>query len=474
MGFALRVWLIYAYPIIYGGDTILRMARSDRMQMSYQLPLLQVVIHVLAAWSPDPLLLRYWMALVGALAGLGFYLLVTELYDRRIAFYAALIFASHPFLVALSVVPFQEVPTLAGLLFAFYFAFRDRWLVASLCLALACLTRYDAWIACPVLALDYFLRNGRTPRSAIAGATLFGWAPAAWMLYSHGLSPQGTWVLDRSITIWRFERWAYLGWITLKYTPIPVLLLTLVGVWRLWRDRDRWGNRTLCLGLFFALYLVAVLLEAHGEVRDAERFVGSREAYLLVAAVLVIASAGFAQWRRAAIPFVVLGVTLGAWGARGYLARETSQPDTQLAYRLAQMLDRTVGPGERVLILANPHPDTLMNYYFDKVRQTGGEGAVRTAEQSLAGINSWPLEVQRTMVHSRLARGQFASLDYMSRAQNAMPAAEWIAAWSDFHPLSSGQEQAYRFAFSGPDSIVKSGPLSVAIRRARIPGGIQP
>jgi len=77
-GLAVRLYLIYRYPIIFGGDTIARLAHPDHILLSHQLPLLQVAIHYLSAISSDPILVRYFMAVVGSVAGVGFYLAMAE------------------------------------------------------------------------------------------------------------------------------------------------------------------------------------------------------------------------------------------------------------------------------------------------------------------------------------------------------------------------------------------------------------
>src|ERR1051325_3229523 len=99
----------------------------------------------------DPLLVQYLMAVIGAVAGVAFYLVARDLAGEKWAAAAALLFVTHPYILAGSTVPFQEILMLAGLLFAFHFAYSERWFFASLALAVACITRYEAWAACPVL-----------------------------------------------------------------------------------------------------------------------------------------------------------------------------------------------------------------------------------------------------------------------------------------------------------------------------------
>ncbi len=95
------------------------------------------------------------MAVIGAAVGAGFYLLARDLMDENAAFWGGLLMATNPFVVGYSIVPFQESLMLAALLLAFHFYYADRPVESSLCLALACFTRFEAWAAAPVLAYAY-------------------------------------------------------------------------------------------------------------------------------------------------------------------------------------------------------------------------------------------------------------------------------------------------------------------------------
>ena len=170
-GLLVRLYLIHRYPIVYGGDAIFRLANTEHIVLLHQLPLLQGAIHYLSAISADPLLIRYFMAAAGAAAGAGFYLLMSNLVLPSVALDASLLFVANPFLLMYSVVPFQEILLVAGLLFAFHFALTERWTLASLCLGAGCLTRYEGWLACPVLGAAYLRRTG--PRRVVAQPRAF-------------------------------------------------------------------------------------------------------------------------------------------------------------------------------------------------------------------------------------------------------------------------------------------------------------
>src|SRR5262245_58641061 len=66
---------------------------------------------------------------------------------------------------------------------------RRRPILGSVFLGLACLCRYEAWIAAALAAAAH---RDRPLRALV----LFGWAPVAWMAVWRGLSPPGTFVLD--------------------------------------------------------------------------------------------------------------------------------------------------------------------------------------------------------------------------------------------------------------------------------------
>jgi len=210
------------------------------------------------------------------LSGIGLYRVVGDLFGERWAVPAALLFVTNPFFLALSTVPYQESLMMAGLLFAFHFFYRERWWAASLALAMACLTRYEAWAAAPVLALVYVLRKDRSLIGCLKGGLLFGWMPALWILTHRGLSTPGSFVIESRISIWRLQRYAYIGWITDKNTQLTVLALAAIGGWRLHKDRSLIDWRLWTQIAFVVLFLISVLFSAHGVMPDPERYVSAR------------------------------------------------------------------------------------------------------------------------------------------------------------------------------------------------------
>jgi hypothetical protein len=472
-GLGARLWLIHSFPVIFGGDSIVRLANKDRILLSYQLPLLQAVVHYLSALSTDPLAVRYFMACSGAAAGLAFYAMACSLLGRAAAFQTSLLFATSPFVIAFSIVPYQEILMLAGLFAAFYFGFGRKWVAAGFCLGLACLTRYEAWLACPVLAVAFLIEKGFRPAEAAKAALLFGWAPIGWMLFHGGLTPAGTFAAEASFSLQRFFRYAYLGWITVKNTPAPVLLLALFGAWIFW-TRALFRERPYrLLACYLALFLAAVLLSAHGERDQPERFVTAREAHVLLAATVLMAGIGLQAVRRFRWTLALAGSVAGLWMAHRFVANETSQPPFALSYQTARYLDEHVVDGEQVVVLAQGVPADLLARYLDKAEQAGGSAARARALDVLLELDNSPPNYQRILVHSRLGKEQLRSIASLpsglvpraaKTAQADVPNPAWIVLWSDFSPTNEVEEEL-RTKITGkrPQRVLEQNGLSAAI-----------
>ncbi len=416
-GFALRAAIILANPIVWGGDTIIRLFDRHTLLKSYQLPLLQVMISGVSAVSMNPIAVQFLMAAIGGAAGVAFYLLAADFVGEKFAFPAALLFAAHPYILAVSTVPFQEILMLAALFLAFHFCYTEQWIAASVCLGAACLTRFEAWAACPVLALACWLRT-----RSVARAVAFGWAPVAWLILRHGLAPTGHFVLERSISPWRLQRYVYIGWITLKFTPIPTLILAALGGWVLWRRRAKLDWRWSVQFAFLAVFLASLLFSAHGVAPDPERYVTSREAHIPMYVALLLAAVGYSWRPRAGLILVSISVVLGVLGAFRYVHLEISKPEIQTDYRIARYLDEHVGGSERVRIEAPPLPADQARQYLEKARATGGDESYRTAERELADMAAMPPDYQRIVVYSRVPRARLTA--------SADGCADWVVKWN--------------------------------------------
>lgn len=451
-GLLVRLWLIHRYPIIFGGDTILRLMAPEKIVVAHNLPALQAAIHVLSRLSPDPLLVRYFMAVVGAVAGVGFYQMARALMPQRAAYDAALLFVAHPFILPRSTVPYQEILMLAGLLFAFHFTFRERWYLASLALGAACLTRHEAWVACPVLAGAYIWRHGVHPATLLRGGALYGWAPLGWTAYNAGFAPSGHFTVDIDLSLERFTRWLYVGWVAVRNTPLPALPIAGLGLWAVFK-RDRFRSRPYQLLMaFLALFFIALLFSAHGVTDQPERFVTPREAHVPLVGMLVLIGLGLVEIPRMRAALVAVTVLTGLWMADRFVMRETSQPGYALSYRVAQYLDRHVTPREEVVVLARPFDTADLNPYLDKLQQVGGDEARRAGLENLQRGEAAPLGYQRILVYSRLGKDQLKSHSVVRvreaasgggwvevpawRAERHAPTPHWIVMWSDFTPTN--------------------------------------
>lgn len=451
-GLVLRIWLIHTYPIVFGGDSVLRLANRDHILLSYQLPLLQALIYGVSLISPNLLFVRFLMAVIGAAAGLGFYWLIRCFVSERTGVIAALLFTANPFLVEISIVPFQELLMLAGLLFAFAYFFRDKWVAASGSLGLACLTRYEAWIAGPLLAIA----RGRNAAALVRASLLFGWVPVAWILIHLSLSAPGTYVIEWPRSPWRLMRWVYLGWITIKNTPAPVLGLAIVGLWHSYRKNMIRDKRVRLLVAFLGLFLLSILFSSHGVSPNPEWFVASREATIVITAVLILAALGLEELRLSPRPWfasvlAILGLIWCVVDAHRFLGRDTSDPHLQMSYQLAQYLDRSVGEQEKVLIVVKPVPGEMVQEYLEKVRLKQGEAGVAKAREMMGGMDTSPPDCQRTIVHSRIGKPRLTCSGNPTDMQ-------WIAVWSDSGATVSTAERTLQIK-------LQSGTLSVEVYR---------
>lgn len=421
-GLILRIALITRFPMIFGGDPMMRMIQRDRILISHQLPLLQLIVFGTARLTHNYLITMVVMACIGAMVGVAFYLLARDLFNEPVAFAAALLIATNPFLTGNSIIPFQESLMLALLLFAFHFLYAEEIWPASLWLGLACLTRFEAWAAVPVFVAFFLWRRGPSPGNFGRAIVAFGWAPVGWMIFRRGLAPPGSYVIESHISLARLMRWVYLGYITVKFTPVIVIALSLFGLWLLWRDH--WIRRLWPLAAFVALFTIALLFSAHGDLPDPESRIASREATLWIAAVSVLAAMALNRLTQYRLALTAIGVLFGIWGSYRFVEREASEPHLLLSYRLAKFLDGALQPCEKVLILAAPWPKQVFDSYLQRARETGGQAGYEAAVRNLAESDMSPPDYQRMLIHSRFDRNRFLSSPGECTA--------WVAVWSDF------------------------------------------
>ena len=442
-GLILRVALIARFPLIFGGDPMNRMLHRNRILVSHHLPLLQIVVAAVSQITPSYVAVMCAMAAIGAAVGVAFYLLARDFFDESTALWAGLIMSVEPLVAAHSIVPYQESLMLVCVLLAFHYSYVERFAASSIWLALGCITRYEAWIAAPVLAAAYFYR-----RRSWLGVVLFGWAPVAWMIFRGGLAPEGSYVIESSFSAARFMRWVYLGYITAKFTPVIVLALALAGLWFL----GAYWPRIWPLAAFLAMFSIAVLFSAHGVQPDPIRRVASREAHFWMAAIVLLAAIALQKLPRYRAAAGILAVAFGVWATYQYVAREASDPRLDLSYRLAKFFDRELKPGERALVLSPPWDRALFDFYLQRARETGGEARYQAAVRNLdETADMSPPDYQRMLIHSKWDR---------SRLLFESPGCtKWVAVWSDY---------AGRVEIAARQEL-RSGNVSVRIGRQECP-----
>jgi hypothetical protein len=439
MGVIVRLVLIRVHPVVYGGDSVMRMMNADRMLIAYQLPFLQVLIFGANLLSQDPITVRYLMAVVGGLAGVAFCWLSSLLWGREVGLLGTLFFIFNPFILVHSLVPYQEILMLLLLCFGLALLFEsDRWrnlMLASLFLGLACLTRYEAWIV-TAAAAGFYWKQGRAKRAALftwksslLTLVLFGWAPVLWIVCYQGVSPSGTFVLEGFREWERLYRIPYILMMTIHHAGVPAALLAAVGCLELWRT-SRWKDpRVQMLALATAAFFVALVFSAHGVPPNPIRYVTDRESHWPLLAMLWATGLGAYRLRnwlaigvqrpeparvaaaplRGAVYCGVLGACLfwGLYQTHGRMVGLTSTPELQLNYAVAQYLNEHLPDGQNTLILAEPAPAAAILDYLEKARQKSGPEGREAARKVVEAMNIGPFDYSRTAVNSRFGKTRF-------------------------------------------------------------------
>ena len=449
-GIAARAWLIARYPIVFGGDSVARLAEADRVLIGHWLPLLQVAIHVLSLVSPSALLVQSFMAVVGALAGVGFYLLASDLVPEPLD--TAMLFVASPFILVWSIVPYQEALMVAGLFFALHWTFTGRFGLASVALGIACLTRYEAWLLCPLLGAAYVKTKGVSVRSVLKAAALFGWAPVGWFLYNRGLSPGGIVGFEWSLNPERLWRWVYLARAAAYNSPLTGILAGL-GTWVFVRQHLYRDPRWQLLAVFAALFLAAILFSDSGVEPNPVRQVVGREAHLPVAGAILLAGIGLGALPRGRHLVTIASVAVGLWMANRFVARAVAEPHLALSYEVGAALRRDVHPTDTVIVLA--HTGSTEGY-LAHIEAARGERAVEVAIRGLEHLESLPADYSGVLAASGLGKARVRSYStfLVGRFARRFPPerplhvvrATWLVLWSDFTPSNAIEASLARVA----------------------------
>lgn len=375
LALAPRVFFVLAYPAVYGGDATARMARADELLLGYQLPLPQALVFLIRHLAPAPVWTRLAFAVIGALVPVALLLALRPSAGNPAAWNGAVLCALHPALLYYSIVPYQESLTIALLLLAAWALQSRRESLAGLLVSLACLTRYEAWIAVPLVMAP---RLRARPLRTLA---LFGAAPILWLLLWRGVSPAGTYVLDLDPLAPRLPRVLFLFSKLREYSGLAVLGLAAAGggvALRARLARLGWGVA------FLTAVGVAVVGAGH-EFPPGSGQVSERLIHL--PAVAACALAGIALASLSELPRIGRAGKLAAgfvllWQAQAWvrqsdaLIREANRdPSLRLALQVAEWAGRELGSGERLAVIAPPVPQAAIDDYVRKVKMAGGDEA---------------------------------------------------------------------------------------------------
>jgi hypothetical protein len=260
---------------------------------------------------------------------------------------------------------------------------RERDVLAGVLLGLACLCRYEAWLAVP---LAVFARRRRLGRALV----LFGWAPLLWTLAWRGLSPAGTYVLDIDPATARLTRLPFLLGKIREYSGGALLLLAVPGLLSSLRGPAAWAIA------YVGLVLLAIAGAGH-EHPPGSGQVSERLAHVPVAALCALAGLALARLSgaprtsrarslRLASVLALLAWQGLAWArqTQALVATANASADLALSSAVARLADACLGPGDRLAVLAPTVAEAPIESYVRKVEHAGGDP--RRAREVAAGL----------------------------------------------------------------------------------------
>ena len=381
---AIGAWIVEQHPVLFFWDPYERLAYRDQLVVRRWLPGLQLLIHAVSRVTYDVEVLRYVLVITAAAAIVAAYRFGRTLGGELGALLGALWLASNRMFLELATMPYQEIlflaATLAGLA---WHARGERGsrraeLAGALCLNLACLTRYEGWIAVAALALDrmWCERSDGWTRPIVRATRTFlqngGVCMGLWLAWGTFELSQSEASVERRMDLRYFVDMAraYAGFL-LRHGGMATLVLGALG-W-LWALLERplvpMARR---LTVFFALDVAMVL--------TVDPFSGSRRVFLALVILSLFAGQGVersARWlgRRFSRPehralgttlqiAVVAGVAavhvpLSAWAGLKDVERGASEPSLVDAYQAGRWIAEQPAGGAGVVASTAEHVQVL-------------------------------------------------------------------------------------------------------------------
>ena len=141
-----------SYPAIFDWDGVNRIINHDRLEVVHWLPGLQVIIYLMYKFKIGLIGVRASLILISLCATAALYLFVRNQSNKRTAFICALLFMTTPRLLAVSIVPYQEMLMFLCIFLGLYFYSTKHDNIGCFFLGASCLVRYEAWIFCFLFA----------------------------------------------------------------------------------------------------------------------------------------------------------------------------------------------------------------------------------------------------------------------------------------------------------------------------------
>ncbi len=389
LAFLYRLALLFFFPTPYGNDAAGRLYYRDEIWTWHWLPVTQVLVHVSYAATHSVAAVRLLFATVTSFAAVAFTFYLQTFCRRRPALIGGALFATNSLFVFLSLMPYQEVVFLGLLFGSLAFFAREageqkpmrNFAAGALLYGCACLTRYEAWLILPALALARIRREFAAHsasialRRSIASLAGLGWGPALWLLlnWQHWGSPT-QFLFHRPDHA--FYAWAPHGEIARIVEQLgrmiywigrfgsPLVLLALPGVAVAWKYRQTQLAVLWPLLLLLAMALIFLVFIGGREFATANRFASIPLSVTLVFVALgadaVIERAQRSAkpllqiWRRPRLRAIAAGlvmILLLIYGAVP-VAQANRLIEFREPYEIAKFLATHLTPGERAVIVA--------------------------------------------------------------------------------------------------------------------------